>query len=514
MKTVVIVGAGPAGLTAAYQLLLQDKNCRVIILEQDVLVGGISKTAEHNGNRMDLGGHRFFTKSKEVRKIWEDLLTVQGVPIAESIEYQQKSRYPGTGDPNICDDVMLLRRRISRIYYNECFFDYPVTVSWETLKKLGFFKSFKCAAGYLVACIRKRKGDSLEDFYINRFGKPLYELFFKDYTTKLWGVSPAELDSSWGAQRVKKLSLSKVLLDFAARTFHKNYQTKDTSLIEEFYYPKFGPGQMWQTMSRRIEAMGGEIRLNTVCQGVLCRDKQVYAVKVTTADGRQEQIDCDYVISSMPVKELVEKLDAPVPEAVSAIAQALPYRDFVTVGILVDRLALKNGTELPTLQNIPPDCWIYVQDSSVKMGRIQLFNNWSPFLLADPGKTVWLGLEYFCHESDAFWNMPDEEIRNLAVEELRKMKLLSDGQVIQSVVLRQKKAYPAYFGAYQSFDMVKNYLLSFPNLLCVGRNGQHRYNNMDHSMITGIRAAQCVCDQVAAGALWDVNTEQEYHEEE
>lgn len=514
MKTVVVIGAGPAGLTAAYQILLQSKDTKVIVLEQDMLVGGISKTAEQNGNRMDLGGHRFFTKSKEVRQIWENLLTLQGVPIAETIEHPQKSQYPGAGDPNTSDNVMLLRRRISRIYYNECFFDYPVTVSWETLKKLGFAKSFKCAVGYFIACIWKRKGSSLEDFYINRFGKPLYELFFKDYTTKLWGVSPAELDSSWGAQRVKKLSLTKVILDFIGRTFNKNYQTKDTSLIEEFYYPKFGPGQMWQAMSRRIETMGGELCLNTVCQGVLCRNQQVYAVKVTTADGRQEQIACDYVISSMPIKELLEKLDAPVPREVSSIARELPYRDFITVGILVDKLALQNETAFPTLQNIPPDCWIYVQDSSVKMGRIQLFNNWSPFLLADPKKTVWLGLEYFCHEADTFWNMSDEAIKNLAVEELRKMKLLSDGQVLQGVVLRQKKAYPAYFGAYQNFNIVKDYLLSFSNLLCVGRNGQHRYNNMDHSMITGIRAAQCVNGQADAAILWDVNTDQEYHEEE
>ncbi len=514
MKTVVIVGAGPAGLAAAHQLLLQASDNKVIVLEKEATVGGISKTAEHNGNRMDLGGHRFFTKDKEVKKIWENMLDIQGVPIDGNIECQQKDTYPGTGDPNADDDVMLLRRRISRIYYNNCFFDYPVTVSWETLKKLGFWQSVKCAAGYFWSCIWKRRGDSLEDFYINRFGKPLYELFFKDYTTKLWGVSPAELDSSWGAQRVKKLSLSRIVLDFLARSFNKNYQTKDTSLIEEFYYPKFGPGQMWQTMSDKIQTLGGEMRLGTCCDGVLCRDGRIYAVRATTSDGRQEIIECDYLISSMPVKELVEKMETQIPQEVTEVAKALPYRDFVTVGILLDRLGLKNETAMPTLQNIPPDCWIYVQDTSVKMGRIQIFNNWSPFLLENPRETVWLGLEYFCDENDAFWNMSDEALKELAVAELRKMNLLTDGQIFDSVVLRQKKAYPAYFGAYQKFDLVKDYLLRFPNMLCIGRNGQHRYNNMDHSMITGIRAAQCICKQLSPEQLWNVNTEKEYHEEE
>jgi len=510
----VIVGAGPAGLAAAYELLANDKKKKVVILERDTLIGGISKTVEYKGHKMDLGGHRFFTKSHEIRKIWEDMLAVQGVPISEDIEFKQKDRYPGNADPNACDDVMLLRRRVSSIYYKNCFFDYPITVSWETLKKLGLFLSIKCVVGYIWACIWKRKGESLEDFYINRFGKPLYELFFKDYTTKLWGVPPSELDSSWGAQRVKKLSLSKLILDFFGRTFNKNYQTKDTSLIEEFYYPKFGPGQMWQRMSKKIQDYGGEIRLGTNCEKVLVKDNKIVAVKILTHEGKQEILNCDYLISSIPVKELISKMETLVPEDVKEVAQALPYRDFITVGVLLDQIGIGNGTKLATLQNIPPDCWIYVQDTSVKMGRMQLFNNWSPFLLKAPRETVWLGLEYFCNEFDEFWNMSDDAIKELALTELKKMGILTDGKVLESVVFRQTKAYPAYYGAFHSFGLVRDYLRAFSNLFCVGRNGQHRYNNMDHSMITGIRAAKCICKQESPDRLWDVNMEKEYHEEE
>lgn len=513
METVVIVGAGPAGLSAGYQLLSQRQDVRVIIIEQDRQVGGISKTVEYRGNRMDLGGHRFFSKIKDVKEIWEQMMPVQGVPIRSDLEYRQKDMYPGTADPNTEDEVMLLRRRISRIYYNSCFFDYPVTVSLETLKKLGFIKSAQCAAGYLWSCVFKKKGNSLEDFYINRFGKPLYELFFKDYTTKLWGVSPAQLDSSWGAQRVKKLSLSKVIFDFIAKTFNKNYKTNDTSLIEEYHYPKLGPGQMWQTMAQKIRERGGQIRLETACEGIICDGKRIQAVQVKDAQEQIETIQCDYLLSSMPVKDLVAKLKTDVPESVMQTAQALPYRDFVTVGVLVDKVCLENKTDMKTLLDIPPDCWIYVQDQAVKMGRIQIFNNWSPFMLKDATSTVWLGLEYFCEEGDSFWSKTEEQISALAISELQEMGIIAKGNVLDSVVLRQKKAYPAYFGAYARFDEVKDYLMSFINLFCIGRNGQHRYNNMDHSMMTGILAAKCIVGQADPRDIWNVNTEQEYHEE-
>lgn len=513
MRTVVIIGAGPAGLTAAYQLLKDNNDIQLLIIEQDSQVGGISKTAQHNGNRIDLGGHRFFSKDESINKIWLDTLSLQGEKINHEIEEPQFYAYPGNADPNVLDDVMLLRRRVSRIYYDGKFFDYPVSLDMDTLKKLGLFTSIKCAFGYIWSCIFKRKGDSLEDFYINRFGKPLYNLFFKEYTTKLWGVPPSQLDASWGAQRVKKLSLFKMVFGFIAKSLNKNYKTNDTSLIEQFYYPKFGPGQLWETMAYKIESAGGMFLYNATCSKIIVENNKIKSVVVKTSTDTEKTVDCDYLISSMPIKDLVSALSTDVPNKVFNIANNLPYRDFITVGVLVDRLKLKNTTKFKTMNNIPPDCWIYVQDGSVKVGRIQIFNNWSPFMVKEPQKNVWIGLEYFCSEQDEFWNQSDNDIAKSALWELDMMGVLDKDNVIDTVVLRQKKAYPAYFGTYNEFGVVKDYLTKFDNLVCIGRNGQHRYNNMDHSMLTGIYASKYINGQVPIDVVWDVNTEQDYHEE-
>ncbi|MEE1077217.1 MAG: NAD(P)/FAD-dependent oxidoreductase [Acutalibacteraceae bacterium] len=513
MKTVVIIGAGPAGLTSAYQLLKDNNDVRIFIIEKSSQVGGISKTVNHNGNRIDLGGHRFFSKDENINKIWLDILNLQGVTISSEIEVPQMCSYSGDADPNNSNDVMLLRRRVSRIYYDGKFFDYPVSLDMDTLKKLGFATSIKCAFGYLWSCLFKRKGDSLEDFYINRFGKPLYNLFFKEYTTKLWGVSPALLDSSWGAQRVKKLSLFKMVYDFIAKSLNKNYKTNDTSLIEQFYYPKFGPGQLWEGMANRIEANGGTIFYNTVCSRIFIENNKIKSVGLRTADNTEKIIDCDYLISSMPIKDLVSTLSIDVPEKITKVSTELPYRDFITVGVLIDQLKLKNATKFKTLNDIPPDCWIYVQDGSVKVGRIQIFNNWSPFMVKEPQKNVWIGLEYFCSEQDDFWKSSDSDIASFALNELDSMGVLDKNNVIDAVVLRQEKAYPAYFGTYKDFSLVKEYLNKFENLVCVGRNGQHRYNNMDHSMLTGIYASKYINGNISIDKVWNVNVEQDYHEE-
>lgn len=513
MRDIVIIGAGPAGLTVAYQLLKENNDVRVRIVEQGTQVGGISKTVLYNGNRIDLGGHRFFSKDAAVNAIWLELLKLQGTTIDKELEEPQGCTYAGEADPNTEENVMLLRRRISRIYYDGKFFDYPISLDMDTLKKLGFWTSLKCGGGYLLSCLFKCKGDSLEDFYINRFGKPLYRLFFKDYTTKLWGVSPRELDASWGAQRVKKLSLSKMVFDFIAKSVNKQYKTKDTSLIEQFYYPKRGPGQLWEEMAKAIVEAGGEILYGTTCARLLTDGAKITAVAVTDATGIERQISCDYVVSSMPVKELIRSLEADVPQEVKLIAEGLPYRDFITVGVLVDKLELSNTTAIKTKNDIPPDCWIYVQDSSVKVGRIQVFNNWSPFLVADPANTVWIGLEYFCSEQDELWRFSEQQMAAYAVKELQSMGVLREERVRDTVVLKQKKAYPAYFGTYDRFDLVKRYVQQFNNLICVGRNGQHRYNNMDHSMLTGIAAVNYINGLADAEAVWRVNTEQDYHEE-
>lgn len=511
MEKILIIGAGPAGLTAAYELLKNNKTRQVIIVEQSDQIGGISKTASYKGNRIDLGGHRFFSKDSQINKMWLELLPLQGFVIDQTVEEPQKIIYDGKADPNNTDEVMLQRRRISRIYFNNKFFDYPISVNLNTIKNLGIFRAMYCGCGYIFSSIFKRSGTSLEDFYINRFGKPLYRFFFEDYTTKLWGVSPKELDSSWGEQRIKKLSLFKILKDGFLKIFKDDYKTDNTSLIEEFYYPKFGPGQLWEKMRDRIEQMGGAFIYNATCTKVLCDDRKINSVTITFNDDSTRQIECDYLLSSMPVKDIISCMND-VPERVSKISQQLPYRDFVTVGILVNKLEIVNTTDIKTKNNIPPDCWIYIQDRSVKMGRIQIFNNWSPYLVEDSRNNVWMGLEYFCSEGDEFWRKTDDDIKQLAKKEIVKIGIVDSENIIDCVVLRQKKAYPAYYGEYKNFDVVKNHLLKYRNLICIGRNGQHRYNNMDHSMMTGILASKVIEGETDAEKVWSVNTEKVYHE--
>lgn len=513
MKNVVIIGAGPAGLTAAYQLLKNNNDYNVIVLEQESQVGGISKTVSYKGNRIDLGGHRFFSKEKQINDIWLDLLKLQGTKIADDIEKPQRDNYPGVANPNETDNVMLLRRRISRIFYDGKFFDYPIAINFKTLKGLGILKSIQCFLGYIKSCVVHRKENSLEDFYINRFGKPLYEIFFKDYTTKLWGVSPSNIDPSWGVQRVKKISISNLILEYIRKLVFNNYKTSHSSLIEEFYYPKFGPGQLWELMAERIENMGGRILLNSSCNKIIFNESNISGVYYSNAKNELTFAKCDYLLSSMPIKQLIASFDCTVPEEIKTISNGLPYRDFVIVGVLVDRIELTNNTPIETDNNMPPDCWIYVQDRKVKMGRIQVFNNWSPFILNRPKETVWLGLEYFCSEGDNLWSMTDECFCEMAIKELVNMKIIKPKAVIDKTIFRQKKAYPAYFGTYTEFNKIRTFLAGIENLICIGRNGQHRYNNMDHSMMTAIIAADFINNKVTDKDLvWNVNMEQEYHE--
>jgi len=464
---------------------------------------------------MDLGGHRFFSKDKTINDLWLELLPEQGKVISEKLEPRQRDEYSGNADPNTSDEVMLIRRRISRIYYLNKFFDYPVSISWGTIRNMGFLRTVKCGFGYFGAILFKRKGDSLEDFYINRFGKPLYEMFFKYYTTKLWGVSPALLDSDWGAQRVKNLSLMKTIWEQVAKKFNKNHTTNETSLIEEFYYPKFGPGQLWEKMADEVKKMGGQLLLNTDCNQLIVENNKIVGVSITDSNGQKQTLDCDYVVSSMPVKELVNCINVAAPSDVKNISDNLPYRDFITVGVLVKNLNIKNKTEFKTYNDIIPDCWIYVQEKNVKMGRIQVFNNWSPFMPSKPENTVWMGLEYFCSEGDEMWTIDENAFIEMAISELEKMGITSREDVLDSTLHKVKKAYPAYYGSYKDFDKVKDYLNKFDNLYCIGRNGQHRYNNMDHSMMTGILAASAIQNgSTDKEYIWNVNTEQSYHEAE
>lgn len=511
-KHAVIIGAGPAGLTAAYELLTKT-DILPIIIEESPYIGGISRTARYKGNRMDLGGHRFFSKDKRVCDFWARLMPTQGAPSKDDIiTGNEKPLVPGGPDPEKEDRVMLVRTRVSRIFFLRKFFDYPISMKAETFKNMGFGKTVKSGFGYIYSCIFKKPETNLKNFYINRFGKPLYEMFFEDYTEKLWGVNPEFIAADWGAQRVKGLSLRKAMWSMIKKPFTKaDDKNVETSLIEQFVYPKKGPGQLWETLADEIEALGGIILMETKALGLETEGSRVTGVKVLR-EGKESVLDCDYALSSMPVKDLVAGM-AEAPADIRAISDNLPYRDFITVGLLVDRLLIQNKTKMKTVGNIVPDCWIYVQERDVKIGRLQIFNNWSPYMVEDPEHTVWMGLEYFCNEGDNMWQMSDNDFINFAIDELEKIDVLKRADVKDSVRLRVKKAYPAYFGTYKDFDKVKDFLDGYGNLFCIGRNGQHRYNNMDHSMLTAMEAV----DAIAAGsedktAVWGVNTEQEYHE--
>ena len=515
MKKCVIIGGGPAGLTAGYELLKNSKDYEVVILEQSDTLGGISRTVKYNGNRMDIGGHRFFSKDKQVTDFWSELMPTQGAPsIDDKILGREKALVPGGPDPEKEDRVMLIRRRISRIYYLHKFFDYPITMKPQTFINMGFTRTVKAGCSYLKSTVSKKEETSLENFYINRFGKVLYSMFFEGYTEKLWGRHPSEISADWGAQRVKGLSILAVIKDMFSKLVPNKNRKVETSLIEEFVYPKLGPGQFWETVGEEFKKMGGKILYGHKVTEINTADGRVTSVKSVCGD-KEEIFDGDIFFSSMPVKDLVAGMGSAVPAAPAEIAAGLPYRDFVTVGLLVDKLDLKNETGIKTLNNIVPDCWIYVQDVGVKLGRIQIFNNWSPYLVKDPQHTVWVGLEYFCNEGDDFWSMDEKACVDKAVSELISMGVINKNtKILDSHRERVQKAYPAYFDTYDRMDELVKYLDTFENLYCIGRNGQHRYNNMDHSMATSFEAVSNILSgKKTKENIWGVNTEAEYHEE-
>ena len=511
-KKVVIIGAGPAGLSTAYELAKSD-DFDITVLELEKFVGGISRTAYYNGNRMDVGGHRFFTKVERVSNLWHEIMPLQGQPsIDDKILNRSIPLVENGPDPEKEDVVMLKRHRVSRIYFLKKFFDYPISMKPRTFVNMGFGRTLKAGFGYLGSCIHKRKENSLEDFYINRFGKPLYQLFFESYTEKLWGVHPSKLSADWGAQRVKGLSLSKAFWNAITKPFRKKNKKVETSLIEQFEYPKYGPGQLYTLLAESLVKKGVNIVYNSEVNKILLnKDHQIN--EVICKDGKSYQ--ADYFVSSMPIKDLFMALGTEVVDSEAYdTAVNLPYRDFITVGLLLDKLKIKNKTKIPTVNELVPDTWIYVQERDVTMGRMQLFNNWSPYMVSNPLNTVWMGLEYFCSEGDEMWNASDSDFINMAIDELVRMGIIeSKDNVLDATRLKVKKAYPAYFGSYDHFDLVRKELDNISNLYCIGRNGQHRYNNMDHSMLTGLIAADYIKEgNTDKTALWEVNTEKEYHE--
>ncbi len=514
MKKALIIGAGPAGLTAAYELLTKSKDIEVIVFEESDCFGGISKTVNYKGNRMDMGGHRFFSKIPEVNAWWDHMLPMQGHPTYDDIILNRPMPLTKGGpDPEKEDRVMLTRHRVSRILFDTKFYDYPISLKPETFKNFGFLTTLKVGFSYLGSMFHKLPETNLENFYINRFGRKLYSMFFEYYTENLWGRHPSEIDASWGAQRVKGLSIVAILKDVFGKIFKKKNRKVETSLIEEFKYPKLGPGQLWDVTAAEVEKLGGTIIKNAKVTKIHKNAENKLTGVTYVKDGKEIQVDGDYVISSMPVKDLVGGMND-VPADAARIAAGLPYRDYMTLGVLVPKINLVNKTHIKTVNNIVPDCWVYVQDRNVKLGRFQIYNNWSPYMIKDLEHTVWIGLEYFVNEGDEYWNMTEEEFAKIGVSEMIKLGLIDSPDVVLDVHMEKvKKAYPAYFDTYDEMDKLVDYLSSIENLYCVGRNGQHRYNNIDHSMVTSFEAVK----NILTGSkdkknIWSVNTEQEYHE--
>lgn len=523
-KKAIIIGAGPAGLTAAYELL-KHTDIKPIIFEMTGDIGGISKTVNYKGNKIDIGGHRFFSKSDRVMKWWLNILPLQknvdDLASETIIGYQSQQRkiqLPSNGpNPQNEEKVMLLRNRISRIFHLRRFFNYPISLDSNTILNFGFFRMMTIGLSYIKAMTFPIKVEhTLEDFLINRFGRQLYYTFFKDYTEKVWGVSCDQIPADWGAQRIKGLSIKKAVLHYLQSKKRINNPGQDihqkateTSLIERFLYPKYGPGQLWEEVAKLIVEKGGEIHLNKKVTKVIVSNQKITGVNIASTNKFEDKqiIEGDYFFSTMPVKSLIRGLSGNVPQAVAQVAKGLKYRDFITVGIL-----LKSFKDPQTGENFA-DNWLYIQENDVKVGRIQVFNNWSPYMVKDKN-TVWIGLEYFCNENDELWNLSEEHMKALAQKELVKLALSEPNAIIDSVVIKMPKAYPAYFGTYDQFDLIKDYTNQFPNLFLIGRNGMHKYNNQDHSMLTAITAVENIKNnRVCKENIWQVNTETTYHEE-
>lgn len=519
-KIALIIGAGPAGLTAALEFLKQS-GVKPIVIEASQEIGGISRTVRYKGNRMDIGGHRFFSKSDRVMQWWLEQMPLEEGADDGAIAYRNQSRslagMPARDNRNASDPdlVMLIRPRRSRIYFLRKFFDYPITLTADTLRKLGVVRTFRIGVSYLASRMRRIEERSLEDFLINRFGRQLYLTFFKKYTEKVWGTSCREISAEWGAQRIKGLSLTGAVKHFLKKKFGRHeagvtQKGTDTSLIERFIYPKFGPGQLWEHVAEKVENGGGEIHPGWKAVAMRSDGNRIISVEAACDDGRTYTFAADYVFSTMPVRELVSAIERggrEIPANVKYVSDGLIYRDFITVGILIDKLAIGEPDG-----GLLKDNWIYIQEPDVLVGRVQIFNNWSPYLTV-PGK-VWIGLEYFCYETDPLWTMPDGDLKKFAAAELEKIGILKACEVLDAHVVRVPKTYPAYFGTYNRFDELRSFTDSFENLFLIGRNGMHKYNNQDHSMLTAMQAVENVIQGVTDKAnIWSINTEQDYHEQ-
>jgi len=464
---VVCIGAGPAGLTAAYQLAKKG-DARVLVLEASEMMGGISQTAQYKGYRFDIGGHRFFTKYEPVEALWHEILGPEFIQVP----------------------------RQSRIHYRGKYFDYPLK-AWNALSGLGLIEAFRCVASYVHAKVRPSAvEDNLEQWVSNRFGKRLYHIFFKTYTEKVWGIPCTEIRAEWAAQRIQNLSLAKAIINAAAINKRSD---KIKSLIDRFQYPRLGPGQMWEACAEKLVALGGEVRTRHKVEALELSKGRVAAVRVRTPAGT-ERIEAEHFISTMPIRSLVRALEPRPPEAVQRAGEGLRYRDFLVVALILAQ------------EQLFTDNWIYIHTPGVKVGRIQNFNNWSIAMVPEKGRTC-LGMEYFCFEGDGLWSAKDEELVRLATEELGKLGLADPKLVVDGTVVRMPKAYPIYDAEYRAnLDGARAFLDTVPNLHPVGRNGMHKYNNQDHSMLTAMMVVWNMYG--ARHDVWSVNTDFEYHEEQ
>ncbi len=516
----VIIGAGPAGLTAALELQ-RHTNVKPILLEVTDYIGGLSRTVNYKGNRIDIGGHRFFSKSDRVMQWWLEIMPMQATQGEQLVTYRKATTSVSSSadppDPEKTDRVMLIRSRKSRIYFMRKLFAYPISLSLQTLSNFGLVKTIKVGMSYMKSTLFPVKPEkTLEEFLTNRFGKELYLTFFKSYTEKVWGVPCHKISAAWGAQRVKGLSLWKALFHFFRSLFNfgdsdVSQKSTETSLIEQFLYPKLGPGQMWEFVADQVKERGGEIHMEIAVQNLLVEGNRIVGVEAKDKNtGETRVFKGDYFFSTMPMRDLVRGLRTEVPPSIKEISEGLVYRDFITVGLLVKKMTLKEDGEPD--QRLVSDNWIYIQEPDVKLGRLQIFNNWSPYMVANPDK-VWLGLEYFCDESEPIWTWDNETVAKFAGEELERIGMIDRADIEDSTVIHMPKTYPGYFGTYDRFDELRKWIDRFENLYLVGRNGMHKYNNQDHSMLTAMVAVENIVNGVKTkDNLWEINTEEEYHE--
>ncbi len=504
----VIIGAGPAGLTAAYELS-KTNTFTPLILERSKRVGGLSTTITYKGNKIDIGGHRFFTKSDTIMQWWLSFLPIEkGYGKSELTYHGRKQAVTSKHlfQKRNKNDVMMIRNRLSRIYYKGKFFEYPLELNLKTIQSIGVLDSFWFLFSYIQAIVRPIKPEiTLEDFFINRFGKKLYETFFKTYTEKVWGKKCSEIPALWGKQRVKGLSMKKAVVNGVLKMirpqhFSPNKKT-ETSLIEKFLYPKYGPGQLWNLVSKVAKKNGAELKFESEIESIHIQNSRVSSITYRDRNQKKYKTAASVVISSISIQELVPLITPPPPKKILQIAAGLEYRDFLVVGILLKKTTVKLH-----------DNWLYIHDPIVKVGRIQIFNNWSPSMVKDK-KTVWIGMEYFSNTDDDFWKQKDIEIITIAKKEIAALGLASEDMVIDATIYRAPKAYPAYTGSYSQFEALKRYLNRIENLFLIGRNGMHKYNNQDHSMLTAIEAVNIIVEKRRdKNSIWDINTEEEYHE--